>query len=59
MFNRPGKTYVESSATALIASGWMQGVADGYLDDSYLEPGLRAFDAVLGSLDIVFGEVDR
>lgn len=50
VFNRPGKTYVESSATALIASGWMQGVADGYLDDAFLEPGLRAFDAVLGSL---------
>lgn len=52
VFNRPGKTYIESSATALIASGWMHGVANGYLDDVYLEPGLKAFDAVLDSLEI-------
>ena len=25
VFNRPGQTYIESSATTLIASGWMQG----------------------------------
>ncbi len=55
VFNRPGKTYPESSATALIATGWMQGVADGYLDEEYLEPGLRAFDAVLNSLQIKNG----
>ena len=52
VFNRPGKTYVESSATALIASGWMQGVAEGYLEDRYLEPGLRAFGVVLDSLEV-------
>lgn len=52
VFNRPGKTYIESSATALIASGWMHGVADGYLDDSYLEPALRAYRAVVGSLEL-------
>lgn len=55
VFNRPGKTYVESSATALIASGWMQGVADGYLADEYLQHGLKAFDAVLDSLEIKNG----
>lgn len=55
VFNRPGKTYIESSATALIASGWMQGVADGYLDDSFLEPGLKAFRAVLDSLEMKDG----
>lgn len=55
VFNRPGKTYVESSATALIASGWMQGVADGYLDDAYLEPGVRAYRAVLDSLEMKDG----
>ena len=42
-------TVIESSATALIASGWMQGVADGYLDEKYLEPGLKAFRAVVES----------
>jgi unsaturated rhamnogalacturonyl hydrolase len=55
VFNRPGKTYVESSATALIASGWMQGVADGYLGEEYLEPGLQAFRAVLESLEMKNG----
>ncbi len=52
VFNRPGKTYVESSATALIASGWMQGVADGYLDEAYLQPGLRAYRALVDSLEL-------
>ena len=51
VFNKPGKTYIESSATALIASGWMQGVAEGYLDERYLQPALRAFEAVLNSLE--------
>lgn len=52
VLNKPGKTYIESSATALIASGWMQGVADGYLDKAYLEPGLKAYKAVVDSLEI-------
>lgn len=55
VFNRPGRTYPESSATALIAAGWMQGVADGYLDKSYLGPALKAFDAVLDSLEVKGG----
>ena len=55
VFNRPGQTYIESSATALIACGWMQGVAEGYLEDRYLEPGLRAFGAVLDALEIKNG----
>lgn len=55
VFNRPGKTYIESSATALIGSGWMQGVADGYLDEQFLEPGLRAYRAVVESLEIQDG----
>ncbi len=55
VFNKPGKTYIESSATALIASGWMQGVADGYLDEKYLEPGLKAFRAVVESLEMKDG----
>lgn len=52
VFNRPGKTYAESSATALIAGGWMHGVADGYLDERYLEPGLRGYRAVVDSLQM-------
>ena len=48
VFNKPGKTYIESSATALIASGWMQGVADGYLDEKYLELGVRALHSAFG-----------
>ena len=55
VFNRPGQTYIESSATALIASGWMQGVADGYLDPQFLEPGVRAFRAVVDSLEMKDG----
>ena len=51
VLNRPGRTYIESSATALIAAGWMHGVADGYLDKAYLEPGLKAFNAVVDSLE--------
>ncbi|CAA0098975.1 Unsaturated rhamnogalacturonyl hydrolase YteR [Halioglobus japonicus] len=51
VFNRPGKTYIESSGTALIASGWMQGVADGYLDQKYLAPGLQAYRAVVDTLE--------
>ncbi|MCB1705492.1 MAG: glycoside hydrolase family 88 protein [Halioglobus sp.] len=55
VFNRPGKTYIESSATALIASGWMQGVADGYLDEGYLAPGLKAYRAVVDTLEMKDG----
>lgn len=55
VLNKPGKTYVESSATALIASGWMQGVAEGYLDLSYLQPGLKSYKAVVDSLEMKDG----
>lgn len=55
VFNRPGRTYPESSATALIAAGWMQGVADGCVKETYLAPGLKAFDAVLGTLKMKDG----
>ena len=55
VLNRPGKTYVESSATALIASGWMQGVAEGYLDERYLAPGLKAYRTVIDSLEMKDG----
>ncbi|WP_223589917.1 glycoside hydrolase family 88 protein [Neobacillus bataviensis] len=51
LLNKPGTTKKESSATALIASGWMHGVRSGYLDRNYLEPGLKAFKAVAADLD--------
>ncbi|MDN3639716.1 glycoside hydrolase family 88 protein [Simiduia curdlanivorans] len=51
VFNKPGKTYIESSATALIAGGWLQGLREGYLDDRFREPALRAFRAVVDCLE--------
>jgi len=51
VFNKVGKTYKESSATALIASGWLQGVNEGYLDEKFKEPGLKAFEAVINCLE--------
>lgn len=47
VFNKKGKTYREASATALIACGWLQGVREGYLDEKYREPALKAFKAVV------------
>lgn len=46
ILNKMGKTYRELSATALIAAGWMHGVRKGYLDRRYLEPALKAYEAV-------------
>lgn len=51
LLNKPGKTIKESSATALIASGWLHSVRCGYLDESYLEPGLKALKAVVNDLN--------
>ena len=51
VFNKVGKTYRESSATALIASGWLQGVTDGYLDEKFKLPAIKAFEAVINCLE--------
>lgn len=51
VFNKPGKTYIESSATALIAAGWLQGVREGYLDKSFREPAIRSLRAVVDCLE--------
>ena len=51
LLNRPGTTQKESSATALVASGWLHGVRCGYLDEKYREPALLALAAVVGDLD--------
>lgn len=51
LLNRPGTTPKESSATALIASGWLHSVRCGYLDASYKEPALKALKAVVHDLE--------
>lgn len=51
VLNRPGTTRKESSATALIAAGWLHGVRQGYLDSRYRQHGLRALKAVVDDLD--------
>lgn len=50
LLNKPGKTLKESSATALIASGWLHSVRCGYLDNKFLKPGLKALEAVVNDL---------
>lgn len=51
VFNKVGKTYKESSATSLIASGWLQGVAEGYLPEKFKHPAFKAFKAVINCLE--------
>jgi len=55
VLNKPGKTYIESSATALIAAGWIHGVRKGYIDQSYLEKALKSLKAVVNSLEMKDG----
>jgi unsaturated rhamnogalacturonyl hydrolase len=51
VFNKVGKTYRELSFTALVASGWFQGIRLGVLDEKiYLEPAKKAYQAVIDSL---------
>lgn len=57
LLNHPGKTVKESSATALIAAGWLRGVREGYLDESFREPALKAFHAVLDDLEVRDGMI--
>lgn len=55
ILNKPGYMPKESSATALIASGWMHAVREGYVDRKYLEPALKAFKAVVDDLEVIDG----
>lgn len=48
--NKPGDNYRESSATALIAAGWLNAVRRGYLDETYATPAQRAFESVMDNL---------
>jgi unsaturated rhamnogalacturonyl hydrolase len=50
VLDRPGKTYRESSATALIAGGWLRSVREGWLDDGFLDPAMKAFKALVSDL---------
>ncbi len=44
------RLYRELSATALIAAGVLHGVRRGYLSESFLQPGLNAFEAVMAGI---------
>jgi unsaturated rhamnogalacturonyl hydrolase len=42
--------YRELSATALIAAGLLHGVRRGYLEENFLQPGVKAFHAVMDGI---------
>lgn len=52
VFNRPGETYTESSATMLIASGWFYGYRTGLLDEQYYHAAKKAFHAVVEDFEL-------
>ena len=45
------KSYRELSATALISAGWLHGIRCGYLDESFLEPAIKAFMACVDAME--------
>ena len=55
VFNRPGETYKESSATMLIAAGWFYGWRAGLLDETYFGAAKKAFHAVVNDLRVKDG----
>lgn len=55
VFNKVGKTYTESSATMLIASGWFYGYRTGLLSKEYFDAAIKAFDAVVNDFEIKNG----
>ncbi|MNY36082.1 Glycosyl Hydrolase Family 88 [compost metagenome] len=57
VFNKVGKTYRESSATALIAAGWLHAVRRGWLDEKYKEPAIKAFQNVVNDFEIENGNI--
>lgn len=50
--NKPNDNYRESSATALIAAGWLNGVNKGYLGEKYYEPAKKALDAIVNNVQV-------
>jgi len=53
VLNKPGDNYRESSGTALIAAGWLNGVNHGYLDEAYFQPAKDALKAVLDHVESI------
>ena len=51
------KSYRELSATALISAGWLHGIRCGYLDQKFLEPALKGFEACVEALEVHEDEV--
>jgi unsaturated rhamnogalacturonyl hydrolase len=45
------RSYRELSATALISAGWLHGIRCGYLDEKFLEPALKAFEACVDAME--------
>lgn len=50
LLGSPGRNYRESSATALIAAGFMRSARSGWLGPEYGEAGKRAFEALADGL---------
>ena len=46
------KSYRELSATALISAGWFHGIRCGYLDEKFIEPAVRAFEACVNAIRV-------
>lgn len=55
IFNKVGKTYEESSATMLIATGWFYGYRKGWLSIDYYKAAIKAFNAVVDDFEIKNG----
>lgn len=51
VLNEPGKTYLESSGTALVAYGMLKGIHQGYLPGEYMEPARKAYLSLLDRLE--------
>lgn len=45
------RSYREFSATALISAGWLHGIRCGYLDERFLEPAIKAFEACVNAIE--------
>ena len=45
------RSYRELSATALISAGWLHGIRCGYLDEKFLEPAIKAFEACTSAIE--------
>lgn len=50
VLNKPNDNYRESSATCLIAAGWINGVLKGHLNKKYLLPAIKALQSVVSNL---------